>query len=112
MSAALPLRAPVPSPAVGSRLNVGGWPLVLSALVLVVFLLLPMGALLSHSVLDDAGHWSLQRFGEVLTAPGMADAAWNTFWVALVVTGITVPLAFLYAYAIQRSCMPFKGLWR
>jgi iron(III) transport system permease protein len=108
-AAALP---PVQSPPVGSRFNAGGWLLVLAALVLVVFLLLPMGALLSHSVVDDAGHWSLQRFREVLTAPGMADAAWNTFWVALVVTGITVPLAFLYAYAIQRSCMPFKGVWR
>jgi iron(III) transport system permease protein len=100
------------SPSVGSRVNASGWLLVLAALVLVVCLLLPMGALLSHSVVDDAGHWSLQRFREVLTAPGMAHAAWNTFWVALVVTFITIPLAFLYAYAIQRSCMPFKGLWR
>lgn len=108
-AAALP---PAQSPPLSSRFNASGWLLVLAALVLVVFLLLPMGALLSHSVVDDAGHWSLQRFREVLTAPGMADAAWNTFWVALVVTGITVPLAFLYAYAIQRSCMPFKGLWR
>ena len=108
-AAALP---PAQSPPLSSRFNASGWLLVLSALVLVVFLLLPMGALLSHSVVDDAGHWSLQRFREVLTAPGMADAVWNTFWVALVVTGITVPLAFLYAYAIQRSCMPFKGLWR
>lgn len=108
-AAALP---PAQSPPLSSRFNASGWLLVLAALVLVVFLLLPMGALLSHSVVDDAGHWSLQRFREVLTAPGMANAAWNTFWVALVVTGITVPLAFLYAYAIQRSCMPFKGLWR
>lgn len=104
--------SPAQSPSVGSRVNASGWLLVLAALVLVVCLLLPMGALLSHSVVDDAGHWSLQRFREVLTAPGMAHAAWNTFWVALVVTFITVPLAFLYAYAIQRSCMPFKGLWR
>ena len=103
---------PAQSPSLSSRFNASGWLLVLAALVLVVFLLLPMGALLSHSVVDDAGHWSLQRFRDVLTAPGMADAAWNTLWVALVVTGITVPLAFLYAYAIQRSCMPFKGLWR
>lgn len=112
MTASAGVLPPAQSPTAGSRFHVGGWPLVLSALVLVVCLLLPMGALLSHSVLDDAGHWSLQRFRDVLTAPGMADAAWNTFWVALVVTGITVPLAFLYAYAIQRSCMPFKGLWR
>lgn len=112
MTALATVLLPAQSPPLGSRFNASGWLLVLAALVLVVFLLLPMGALLGHSVVDDAGHWSLQRFKDVLTAPGMADAAWNTFWVALVVTAITVPLAFLYAYAIQRSCMPFKGLWR
>lgn len=112
MTASAAVLPPAQSPLLSSRFNASGWLLVLAALVLVVFLLLPMGALLSHSVVDDAGQWSLQRFRDVLTAPGMADAAWNTVWVALVVTGITVPLAFLYAYAIQRSCMPFKGLWR
>lgn len=112
MTALATVLLPAQSPPLSSRFNASGWLLVLAALVLVVFLLLPMGALLGHSVVDDAGHWSLQRFKDVLTAPGMADAAWNTFWVALVVTAITVPLAFLYAYAIQRSCMPFKGLWR
>ena len=112
MTALATVLLPAQSPPLSNRFNASGWLLVLAALVLVVFLLLPMGALLSHSVVDDAGHWSLQRFQDVLTAPGMADAAWNTFWVALVVTTITVPLAFLYAYAIQRSCMPFKGLWR
>jgi len=106
------LTAAATSPSVSTRVNASGLLLVLAALVLAVFLLLPMGALLGHSVLDAQGNWSFQRFHDVLTAPGMADATWNTFWVALAVTAITVPLAFLYAYAIQRSCMPFKGLWR
>lgn len=106
------LTAAATSPSVSTRVNASGLLLVLAALVLAMFLLLPMGALLGHSVLDAQGNWSFQRFHDVLTAPGMADATWNTFWVALVVTFITVPLAFLYAYAIQRSCMPFKGLWR
>lgn len=69
---------PAQSPSLSSRFNASGWLLVLAALVLVVFLLLPMGALLSHSVVDDAGQLKLQRFRDVLTAPGMADAAWNT----------------------------------
>ena len=30
----------------------------------------------------------------------------------MLTTLVTVPLAFLFAYAIQRSCIPFKGLWR
>lgn len=95
-----------------ARLNPAGLLLLAAALALVVFLLLPMGTLLGHSLLDDSGAWTLQRFRDFASAPGMGEAVWNTFWVALVVTAITVPLAFFYAYAIQRSCIPFKGLWR
>ena len=32
--------------------------------------------------------------------------------VRVLTTLVTVPLAFVFAYAIQRSCIPFKGLWR
>lgn len=99
------LRAAERAPASGVLLG-------LAALALCVFLLLPMGALFSHSLLDEQGQTSLARFREFAAMPGMATALWNSFWVALVVTLITVPLAFLYAYAIQRSCLPFKGLWR
>lgn len=94
------------------RVDGGGALLLLAALALVVFLLLPMGALLGQSLLDEEGRWSLLRFREFAQAPGTAEAVWNTFWVALAVTAITLPLAFFYAYAIQRSCMPLKGLWR
>src|SRR6185295_1508234 len=36
----------------------------------------------------------------------------NTLWIALAVTGITVPLAFTYAYALTRSCMPGRVTFR
>ncbi|PXW95210.1 iron(III) transport system permease protein [Sphaerotilus hippei] len=86
--------------------------LLAAAALLCLFLLLPMGALFSHSLIDAQGRWQLTQFRAFASAPGTATAIWNTLWVALVVTGITVPLAFVYAYAIQRSCMPFKALWR
>lgn len=86
--------------------------LLAAALALTLFLLLPLGVLLSHSLSDQDGRWSLAQFRAFVAAPGTAEAIWNTFWVACVVTAITVPLAFLYAYAIQRACLPFKGLWR
>lgn len=94
------------------RVPAGSVLLALAALALCVFLLLPLGTLFSHSLLDEQGQASLARFREFAALPGMATALWNSFWVALLVTLITVPLAFLYAYAIQRSCLPFKGLWR
>lgn len=95
------------SDAVGS-----GGLLLLAALALTAFLLLPLGSLLLHSLSDSQGAWSLQQFRAFAKAPGTGTAVWNTLWVAVVVTAITVPLAFLYAYAIQRACLPFKGLWR
>lgn len=86
--------------------------LVLVALALSLFLLLPLGTLLMRSVLDDAGQFSIERFHAFATAPGMAEAIWNTLLIAITVTTIVVPAAFLYAYALQRACIPFKGLWR
>lgn len=86
--------------------------LVLAALALCLFLLLPLGTLLLRSVLDESGQFSLTRFHAFATAPGMGEAVWNTLWVALTVTFLVVPAAFLYAYALQRSCIPLKGLWR
>jgi len=83
-----------------------------AAVGLALFLVLPLLALLVGSVRDDDGAFSLLRFVEFAATPGMATAAWNTLWVAALVTALTVPLAFLYAYAIQRACLPLRGLWR
>ncbi len=92
--------------------QLGGPLLMLAALALAIFLLLPLGALLLGAVRDDAGAFSLARFAEFAATPGMATAIWNTLWVAASVTAITVPLAFVYAYAIERACLPLRGLWR
>jgi len=93
-------------------LPASGMLLLAAALALAVFLMLPLGALLLRSFTDAAGHWSLAQFQAFVAAPGMALAVWNTLWVAALVTAITVPLAFGYAYALERACLPFKGLWR
>jgi hypothetical protein len=37
-----------------------------------------------------------------------AQSLWNSVWVSVVVTLITVPLAFGFAYALTRSCMPLN----
>lgn len=104
------LRWPGASRTTSERLS--GWLLIGAALLLSVFLILPLGVLLAGSLLDEAGELSLVRFAEFAATPGMGTAVWNTIWVALIVTGITVPMAFLYAYAIQRACLPLRGLWR
>ena len=77
-----------------------------------VFLLWPVGALVLQSAHAAPGGLGWAAFAEFLGSPGVGDAAWNTLWIAVLVTAITVPAAYLYAYAVQRACLPFKGLWR
>jgi len=36
----------------------------------------------------------------------------RSLWVSCVTALVTVPLAYVFAYALQRSCVPAKGLWR
>ncbi|MDT8989896.1 putative 2-aminoethylphosphonate ABC transporter permease subunit [Curvibacter sp. APW13] len=77
-----------------------------------VFLLAPVGALVRKSIQSPAGDWTLTPFLEFLCSPGIGEAAFNTAWVAMCVVLLTVPTAFLYAYAILRTAIPLKGLWR
>jgi iron(III) transport system permease protein len=54
----------------------------------------------------------LANFAQYLASPAFARAAQNTLTFAVLTTAITVPLAFGFAYAIQRTCIPLKALWR
>ena len=47
----------------------------------------------------------------ILPRTSLVRALGNSIWVSLLATAIVVPLAFVYAYALTRSCMPFKGLF-
>src|SRR5438045_917672 len=80
---------------------------------LALFLLAPLAAILVKSLQDKSGAFvGLLQFREYFGTPALNHSIWNTLWVALVVTGITVPLAFTYAYALTRSCMPGRALFR
>ncbi len=80
---------------------------------LALFLLAPLGAILVKSVQDKNGAFvGLLQFREYFGTPALNQSIWNTLWVALVVTVLTVPLAFTYAYALTRSCMPGRSLFR
>ena len=80
---------------------------------LIVFLLAPLAAILMKSVQDKSGAFvGLLQFREYFATPALRSSIWNTLWVALTVTAITVPLAFIYAYALTRSRMPGKIIFR
>ena len=87
--------------------------LLVCCVLLALFLLAPMAAILVKSVQDKSGAFvGLLQFRDYFATPALQSSIWNTFWVAIVVTGITIPLAFAYAYALTRSCMRGKILFR
>src|SRR5258706_1983966 len=87
--------------------------LVVVCALLALFLLAPLAMILVKSTEDKSGAFvGLQLFYEYAQSPALRDSAFNTLWVAASVTAITVPLAFVFAYALTRSCMPWKGAFR
>ena len=80
---------------------------------LVVFLLAPMAAIFLRAVQDNDGHFiGLAHFIAYLQTPALLSAIWNSVWVAATVVLISLPLAFVFAYALTRSCAPLKGTFR
>jgi iron(III) transport system permease protein len=89
----------------------GGIVLLFAALFL--FLTLPLAMLFVRSMQDKTGApVGVDNFVQYLTSPAFARSASNTLTFAGLTTALTVPLAFGFAYAIQRTCIPFKVLWR
>ena len=87
--------------------------LVAVCVFLVVFLLAPLAMLLVKSFQDKDGVFvGLRHFEEYFQTPVLRQSILHTLTVAGVVTAVTIPLAFTFAYALTRSCMPFKGTMR
>jgi iron(III) transport system permease protein len=82
-------------------------------LVLYLFILLPMAKMIWRSLLDANGQWvGLANYARYFGTPAIAVSITNSLWVALVSTVLTVGLAFGYAYALTRTRMPARGLFR
>ena len=83
------------------------------ALLLLVFLAAPLLALLLQSVQDPKGAFvGLANFASYAKSPTLWQSLWNSLWVSTLVTVVIVPSAFVFAYALTRSCMPGKALLR
>jgi len=87
--------------------------LALIGVFLALFFLLPLGSLLWRSFTDkDEAFVGLDNFIRYFSTPALFYSLWNSFWVSLLSTAITVTLAFLFAYALTRTCMPLARLFR
>jgi iron(III) transport system permease protein len=93
--------------------RVGNALLVVAGLALALFLLAPLGMILAKSVQDRAGEFvGLANFQAYFQTPALLRSVWNSVWVSALVTTVTIPLAFTFAYALTRSCMRWKTLLR
>ena len=80
---------------------------------LVIGLAFPLAGMLGKSFQDHDGAFvGLANYAEYFATPALAWSIRNSLTVALITTVITVSLAFGYAYALTRSCMPLKGLFK
>jgi len=83
------------------------------ALLLGAFLAAPLGAILVKAVQDGQGAFvGLANFASYAQTPALLQSLWNSVWVSTVVTLVAVPAAFVFAYALTRSRMPAKPLFR
>ena len=99
-----------------SRLDRDALILRAAVVVLVAWLLLtialPLWTLLQKSFQNSDGQFvGLANYIRYFSTPTLFYSIFNSVWVAVITTLIVIPLAFVYAFALTRSRMPFKGLF-
>lgn len=81
------------------------------AVPLVVFVLYPLLHILGRSFVTPDG-FGLANYLQVISSQRFLRLTYNSFDVTLVTTAITLVLAYAYAYAVQRTCIPGKRLFQ
>jgi iron(III) transport system permease protein len=111
--AELAMVAPRIRPRLGRDEWLMGGGLLVLALYLAVTLLVPLVIMLAKSVQDRDGVFvGLTNFAHYFANPALSGAVGNSLWVSALATVIVIVLAFGYAYALTRGCIPFKGFFR
>ncbi|MEQ9334168.1 putative 2-aminoethylphosphonate ABC transporter permease subunit [Thalassobaculum sp.] len=63
-------------------------------------------------VVRPASSRGLENYRTYFSTPSLVQSIENSVWIAALSTVVTVALAFAFACALARSCMPFKGVFR
>jgi iron(III) transport system permease protein len=78
-----------------------------------IFLVLPLGSLIFKSLQNKDGDFvGLINYYLYLQEPALFQSLYNSLFVAITSTIIVVVIAFLFSYALTRTCMPFKGFFK
>ena len=87
--------------------------IILLAAWLTLTVLFPLSALLSKSFRDVSGAFvGFANYAAYFSNHTLAASIGNSLAIALATTAITVPLAYVYAYALTRSAMHGKTVFR
>ncbi len=74
---------------------------------------LPLAEMAGKSLSDADGNFSgFANFGAFFANPSLSRALWHSLYVSVAATVITIPPAFVFAYALTRTCMPLKSVFR
>jgi iron(III) transport system permease protein len=85
----------------------GGIGLLLAYLATTIAL--PLGVLLAKSFQNGQGQFAgLDNFAAYISTPALTRSLWNSVGIAGLSTLLVLPLAFGFAYALTRTCMPGK----
>lgn len=87
--------------------------MLIYGLAAIACIFLPMAGLLQRSVLDSSGAFvGWANYRKYLESGAFLGSFGHSSWVAMGTALLVIPMAFAYAYALCRSCMPGKGFFR
>ena len=93
--------------------NVGRVLVVAYLILFLCFMIFPLFALMSKSMQNaDGAFVGLSNFVAYLNEPTLFKSFFHSLFVAAMSTVIVVCLGFFYAFALQCTCIPFKGFFR
>lgn len=75
-----------------------------------IALLLPLACLLLRSVTAAAGGFTLAHYEAYFATPGLLQALKNTALLGIATVMLVVPLAFAFAYGLERAVLPGKTI--
>ena len=114
--AAIPA-GPGAAPRIKAKISRDDWimraAMCLIGVFLAVFVLMPLYTMMSKSVEDRTGAFvGLANYVEYFSTPALFLSAFNSLYISVIGTVIVLGTAFVYAYALTRTCMPFKVFFK
>ena len=83
------------------------------AVLLVVSILAPLYVMLSKSFENKDGDFvGIANYLEYFSTPALFLSAFNSIYISVFASILVMGIAFVYGYALTRSCMPFKWFFK